>query len=298
LIGRLLRIIRQESPDIVHLHSRRGADLLGGIAGRLAGARVVHSRRVDNPESPFIVRLKYRLYDRVITISDGIYQVLLQEGVKADRLRCVRSAVSPGSFKETCDRTWFLETFSLDDDVVVMGVIAQLIPRKGHRYLFQAMPDLLGDFPRLKLLIFGKGALEQELKQQVSSMGLTEHVAFAGFRTDLPRILPCLDLVVHPALMEGLGISLLQAAGAGVPIVAVNAGGMPEIVREGENGVLVPPGDSRSLSEAISRLLSDTEMRRGMGEAGKKLVAAEFTVARMVEGNLMVYRELMTERGG
>lgn len=294
MIWRIRRIIKRERPDLVHLHSRRGADILGGLAARLAGVPVVLSRRVDNPESLYVVRWKYRLYHKVITISEGIYQVLLREGVEADKLVCVRSAVSPDAYEHACDIGWFRETFGLDGAAMTLGVIAQLIPRKGHRFLLHGMPELLASYPSLRLLIFGKGPLEKQLRQQVAELGLNDAVTFAGFRTDLPRILPCLDLVVHPALMEGLGISLLQAAGAGVPIIAVNAGGMPEVVHDEINGLLAPAGDTGALIEAIGRLLSDRELRVRMGQAGRSLVESKFSIDRMVEGNLQVYRDLLS----
>jgi len=297
LIWRLRHIIRRERPDIVHLHSRRGADLLGGVVARLAGVKTVLTRRVDNPEASFVARWKYRLYDRVVTISEGIRQVLLAEGVAADRLVCVRSAVSPDSFRTDCEQGWFRQAFGLARDATVLAVIAQLIPRKGHRFLLRALPGLVTEFPGIRVIFFGQGELESRLRQQVGEAGLADRVLFAGFRTDLPRILPCLDMVVHPALMEGLGIALLQAAGAGVPIVAVNAGGMPEIVRDGNNGLLVPPGDSAALAAAILRLLSDRPLMQRMGQAGRALVESEFSIDRMVEGNLQVYRGLCATYG-
>jgi glycosyltransferase involved in cell wall biosynthesis len=122
-------------------------------------------------------------------------------------------------------------------------------------------------------------------------------VRLAGFREDLPGVLPCLDLVVHPATMEGLGVSLLQAASAGVPIVASNAGGMPEAVRDGLNGLLVPPGDVAALGAAVGRLLRQPALAKRMGRAGRVLMRSEFSIDVMVEGNLTVYRELLTERG-
>jgi glycosyltransferase involved in cell wall biosynthesis len=297
LIWRLNRIIRMERPDIVHLHSRRGADLLGGIVARLAGVKTVLSRRVDNPEPPFVARWKYRLYDRVVTISEGIRQVLLAEGVDPRRLVCVRSAVSADAYSQQCDEAWFRQLFGLAGNETVLAVIAQLIPRKGHRFLLQVLPALLGEFPGVRVIFFGQGSLEDRLRQQVGEKGLGDRVTFAGFRSDLPQIMPCLDLVVHPALMEGLGIALLQAAGAGVPIVAVNAGGMPEVVRDGVNGLLVPPGDSAALANAIRRLLSDRPLMQRMGQAGMKLVESEFSIDGMVEGNLRVYRELCSAHG-
>ena len=297
MIWRIRGIIKRERPDLVHLHSRRGAEILGGLAARWAGVPVVLSRRVDNPESPRVVHWKYRLYDRVVTISQGIYQVLLAEGVEVGKLVCVRSAVGPEGYQRSCDTAWFRGTFGLTGSDLVMAVIAQLIPRKGHRFLLDAMPALLESFPALRLIFFGQGAEETALRGQVKALGLQDRVIFAGFRTDLPKILPCLDLVVHPALMEGLGISLLQAAGAGVPIVAVNAGGMPEVVRDGLNGLLVPPADTPALRDAIRRLLSDRQLLQRMGQAGTELVEREFSIDRMVEGNLQVYREITANNG-
>ncbi len=297
LIWRLKRIIKRERPDIVHLHSRRGAEIMGGLAARMAGIKTILSRRVDNPESPIMVHWKYRLYQRVITISEGIYRVLREEGVEENKLICVRSAVAPEAYERDCDSNWFHEVFSLLEDTTTLGVIAQLIPRKGHRFLLDAMPELLASFPSLRLLLFGQGPLESELRRHVDKLDLGDKVIFTGFRTDLPRILPCLDLVVHPALMEGLGISLLQAAGAGLPIVAVSAGGMPEVVRDGYNGLLVPPSDTPALIQAISQLLSDRMLMERMGQAGSALVENEFSIDRMVEGNLQVYSDLCVGNG-
>jgi len=298
LIWRLHRLIRRERPDLVHLHSRRGADTLGGLAARLAGAKTVVSRRVDNPESRFVVKWKYRLYDRVVTISQGIAEVLLGEGLPPHKLVCVRSAVDVAAFREGCDRAWFRETFGLDEGDTVMAVVAQLIPRKGHRVLLEALPGLIDRHPGLRVLIFGRGPLEQELSEAIRAPGLRGRVTLAGFRNDLPRIFPCLDLLAHPALMEGLGIALLQAASSGLPIVACHAGGMPEAVEDGVTGRLVPPGDAAALAEALEPLLADASLRRRMGEAGREKMRREFSLERMVEGNLAVYRELVGETGG
>ncbi len=293
LIPRLYRLIRAAQPDLVHIHSRIGADVMGGIAARLAEVPIVHSRRQDNPESRWAVALKYRLYDRVIAISEGIGRVLLSEGLPTEKLRCIRSAVDARPFQHSCDEAWFRAEFRLPEDSRVMGIVAQLIPRKGHRFLLQAMPELRREFPELHLIIFGKGAAEADIREAIRSQGLERCVQLAGFRDDLPRILPCLDLLVHPALMEGLGVSLLQAASAGVPIVATQVGGIPEAVRDGLNGLLVPPGNVEALGQAIARILRDTELARRLGESGRELVAREFSVDGMVEGNLRVYRELL-----
>ena len=297
MVGRLYRLIRASRPDLVHLHSRIGADVMGGIAARLAGVPVIHTRRVDNPEPRWLVALKYRLHDRVIAISEGIGQVLISEGLPAAKLRVVRSAVDHERYAAPVDRAAVRERVQVSTDAFLIGVIAQLIPRKGHRFLLDALPELIAAHPQIQVRFLGQGPLADDLQHRIDAAGLGDHVRLSGFRDDLPEILPALDLVVHPALMEGLGVSLLQAASAGVPIVASRAGGIPEAVREGENGLLVPPGDVAALCAAIGTLLDDPERRRALGAGGRALMAREFSIDAMVEGNLAVYRELLDATG-
>lgn len=296
LIARLYRLIQNVKPDIVHLHSRIGADVMGGLAARLGGTPVIHSRRNDNPESRWMVALKYRLHDRVIAISEGIGRVLLSEGLPAAKLRYARDAVDAEEWQEPRDRDWFAQAFGIGPAQPVIGVVAQLIPRKGHRYLIEAVARIVGDHPDLQALFFGQGPQEVELIQAIQDRGLECTIRLAGFRPDLPRILPCLDVLVHPALMEGMGVSLLQGACAAVPIIASRVGGIPEAVSAGETGILVAPADPLELAGALARLLEDPGLRRCMGMAGRQRVMREFSPQVMVEANLAVYREVL--RGG
>ena len=293
LIRRLYQIMRKTRPDIVHLHGRIGADVMGGIAARLAGVPVVHSRRVDNPERRLVVAMKYRLHDRVIAISQGIERVLLSEGLPANKLRCVRDAIEITPIVECPERDWFEREFELQPGTLVIGVVAQLIRRKGHQVLLEALPEVLAHSPELKVLFFGKGPLEAELRDTINRMGLAERVQLTGFRDDLSRVLPCLDVLVHPALKEGLGVSLLQASCARLPIVASRVGGIPEAVRDGETGLLVEPGDPVELARALIRLLSDASLRQRLGQAGRRWVEEAFSADLMVDGNLAIYREVL-----
>jgi glycosyltransferase involved in cell wall biosynthesis len=293
LVPRLARLIRDERPDLVHLHSRIGADLMGGIAARLTGVPVVHTRRVDNPEARWLVALKYRLHDRVIAISEGIARVLRGEGLPPEKLRVVRSAVDWQRYAGPGDRAAAAARLGVPATGPWLAVVAQLIERKGHRFLLRALPPLVAAHPDLRVFFFGQGPQGPDLARQIQALGLGAHVTLAGFRDDLDELLPCLDLLVHPALMEGLGVSLLQAASAGVPIVASRAGGIPEAVRNGENGLLVPPGDVAALGAALAALLADPARRRALGTGGRALMAREFSIDAMVEGNLGVYRELL-----
>jgi glycosyltransferase involved in cell wall biosynthesis len=295
LLMRLKQVIHETAPDLIHVHSRRGADLWGGLAARLTGTPAVLSRRVDNPEPPWLVALKYRPYRRVITISEGIRRVLLGEGLDPARVVCVPSAIRADEYAGPCDRDAFRRELGVPKDAPVAGMVAQLIQRKGHRHLIAALPAVLREHPAMHVAVFGQGPLRAELERQAREAGIAAHLHFLGFRTDLPQCLGCLDLLVHPADMEGLGVSLLQGAAAGLPLIGSRAGGIPEIVRDGESGLLVAPGDVDALATAMNRLLGDRELARRLGEGGRRLVAERFDVRAMVAGNLAVYRAVLGE---
>lgn len=292
LLPRLRRIIRRERPHVVHLHSRRGADTLGALAALWTGARIVLSRRVDNPERPLVVWLKYRLYDRVITISQAIQRILAAQGVDARKLVCVRSAVEPDGWQSPETRERLCAEFSLEESAPIVAMAAQFIPRKGHDVLLAALPDVVEHYPDVQVLLFGKGREQETIQHEVEERGLSRNVFFAGFRDDLQRWLGALDLLVHPAFREGLGVALLQAASAGLPIVACDAGGMGEVVLDGQTGLLVPPGDAAALGTAMLSLLADPELAQRLARGARARVEEVFSVAAMARGNLAVYRSL------
>ncbi|MFZ0131118.1 MAG: glycosyltransferase family 4 protein [Desulfobacterales bacterium] len=296
VIVRLRRIIAAEKPDLVHVHSRRGADVWGALAARSRRVPALVTRRVDNPEPTLIARVKYGWYARVIAISDGIRRVLAAEGVPAEKIVCVPSGVDHARFGRPCDRPWFRREFGLLPAQRTIAMIAQFIPRKGHRFLIDAARQILARCPAARFLFFGRGPLESDLRRRCAEAGIADRVVFAGFRADLERILPCLDLVVHPAEMEGLGVSLLQAAAAGVPIVAAPAGGIPEIVHDRVNGYLVAASDTGALTDRVTKILADPELAKRLGAAGRKMVCARFSTGAMVAGNIAVYRDVLSNR--
>ncbi|HKX93219.1 MAG TPA: glycosyltransferase, partial [Methylibium sp.] len=170
MAGRLRALIRTERPALVHLHSRRGSDLWGGLAARRESVPAVLSRRVDNPEPRWWVAAKYRLYAKVVAISEGIRRVLLAEGLGERQVVCVHSAVDTEAYRpEPADRTWLRAEFGLADDEPVLAMAAQFIPRKGHRTLLAALPAVLAAQPRLRALLFGQGPELDAIRAQVAA---------------------------------------------------------------------------------------------------------------------------------
>ena len=296
-IARFRRVLRKEQPDIVHLHSRRGADYLGGVASRMEQCRVVLSRRVVSREPKWIVPWKYRLYERVVAISDSVRDTLIRSGVDPLKIVVVPSGVDSDQYRPEGDRDWLASEFGVDADAPLIGMVANYIPIKGHRFLVEALPAVLERFPNLKVLCFGRGDHEASVARQIVRAGLADHVIMAGFRTDLDRVLGGLDLLVHPATREGLGVSLLQASSCGVPIVASRIGGIPEVVEDGVTGILVPPENPEALTAAITQMLKNPDSARQMGRRGRKRIQAQLTVVQMVRGTMAVYSELLNTRG-
>jgi glycosyltransferase involved in cell wall biosynthesis len=185
--------------------------------------------------------------------------------------------------------------FGLPDDVVAVGMVAQFIPRKGHAHLLTAAPVVIAAVPNVRFILFGRGPEEGAVRKQIAADGLTGHVVVAGFRDDLDRLLPDLDVMVHPVEREGLGVALLQAAACGVPVVASAVGGVPEAVRDGESGLLVPAGDAGALARALIDLLADAERRRSMGRRSREMALREFAISVMVERHLDLYDALLAD---
>ncbi len=296
-IWRLSRWLRSNRIELLHVHSRRGADWMGALAARQAGVPAILSRRVDNPPGRLLVRLMGRSYRRVICISDAIREVLQAHGVDETNLLTIRSAVDAARYQLAEVLPDARQQLVGDAPAgPVIAVIAQLIERKGHRFLIDGLPGLRERFPGLQAVFLGQGGLADELRAVVRSAGLQDCVHFAGFRDDLIALLPAIDVVVHPALMEGLGVSLLQVAAAGIPVVAFAAGGVREAVAHDHSGILVRTADSVSLAAAVGRLLGDPALARALGDNARRRVESDFSIRALVQRHDALYDVLAEER--
>jgi glycosyltransferase involved in cell wall biosynthesis len=184
------------------------------------------------------------------------------------------------------------EAFFLPHGAPVVGNIAALVPHKGQRYLIDAAHLVVQQVPDARFVILGEGELREHLEKQVHEHHLEKHVLLPGFRMDVLGCLKGFDLFAMSSVTEGLGTSLLDAMAASRPIVATTAGGIPEIVEDGVNGLLVPPRDHHALAGAIVRALHDPALRRRLGDAGFARVNERFTVEKMVAATAGVYERV------
>ena len=296
--GPLRKLIRAHAPDVVHVHSRRGADLVGGRCARRAGAPAVLTRRVDSREPAWWARLKYRPYSVVVSISSAVESELVDHvGLDPGRVTRVASAVDTERHRpDFSARARLAVTSNNPPGSVVIGVVAQLIPRKGHALVLDCLQEVISRHPEVRVLCFGRGPQERALRRRIAARGLAAHVRLMGFRDDIAALMPGLDLLVHPARREGLGVAVLEAMSCGVPVVASDAGGIPDIVEHERSGLLFASGDSRELCAAVLRMLDDEALRLRLARAGRERVKSRFSVQRMSRRYMKVYNRVLSAR--
>ena len=292
---RLNRVIKKLQPDIIHAHDAHGVAMaslalsLGAAAAKYVEPPLVVSRRVDfHLRHNSFSRWKHRQVDCFIAASEAIRQMLIGDGVPAERTVTVHEGIDVEHVL-AAPLVDVHQAFFLPHGAPVVGNIAALVPHKGQRHLIEAAHIVVQKLPDVRFVILGEGELREALERLVKEYHLEKHVLLPGFRTDVFGCLKSFDLFVMSSVTEGLGTSLLDAMACSRPIVATSTGGIPEVVDDGVTGLLVPPRDHAALATAIATLVSDKQRRWAMGDAGFARVTSKFTVERMIAGTAAVY---------
>jgi glycosyltransferase involved in cell wall biosynthesis len=290
---KLSRVIRQWQPQVVHAHDPH-AVAMAALALSFGAAEtrplMVVSRRVDfHLKHNSFSRWKYRQADLFIAASGAIGAILERDGIPADQIVVVHDGIDVAKIGRLPAVDIHAELW-LPHGAPVIANVGALVAHKGQKHLIDAMPLVLRDVPDARLVVFGEGELRPALEKQIKDLQLDKHVLLPGFREDVLQLVKSAELFVMSSVTEGLGSTVLDAMAMKLAVVGTQAGGIPEAVAHGETGLLVRPGDPRALATAISRLLRDRPLRQRMGDAGHARVAAQFGVARMLEGTLDAYR--------
>jgi glycosyltransferase involved in cell wall biosynthesis len=252
----------------------------------------VVSRRVDfAPIRNLFSRWKYgRPQVRDLTVSNAVRQVMLSSGIPDAQVRTIHSGID----LKRCDHVPEASP-PFPPGTRVLGTVGHLAGHKGHRYLLDAMQLIVQEEPSVGLAIAGTGDLRAELEAQAEALGIARQVCFTGFRHDILSLIRCFEIFVFPSNLEGLGTSVLDAMALGKPVVATQAGGIPEMVQDGVTGLLVPPRDPKALAQAILQLLRQPVLATRFGEAGARRVQQHFTSERMALQTMQVYHQLVDD---
>jgi len=296
-VARIRAYLRKTQPQIVHTFLLT-ASLYGRLAAILARVPIVVGTEVNiyqrkRRHHAMAERLLMAGTDRVIVSAAAVRDFYIAQ-VHADpaKVEVIYNAVDFTRSQANVPGAAMRSALGVPADAPAAGVIARLTEQKGHRFLFEA----LAGHPALAsvhLLVIGGGALRDDLMRRVDDLGLVPRVHFLGARRDLGDLLGAMDVFVMPSLWEGLPLSLVLAMGAGLPSVATNVAGIPEVVDAGRTGLLVPPADAAALGEALACLFGDAALRQQMGGEARASVLPRFGVDRYVASVVGVYDQLM-----
>jgi glycosyltransferase involved in cell wall biosynthesis len=300
-VASLADCVRRFQPDIVNPHLFRSTLVAAPLAKTLGVARVVetyHGReawRRGTLNGSFVVdRIVSRCVDRVIAVSEAARNFLVRvKRIPADKVVVIPNGRDLTRYRPGRDRAEIRRALGLGADAAVIGVIGRLEEQKGHAYVLDALPRVAARFPHARLLVVGEGSLRGALEQRCREVGLGGSVIFTGFRTEVPRLLDAMDLVVLPSLYEGMPLTAIEASAMGKPVVATNVDGTGEVVVDGETGRLVPPADVSALGDAILELLADPDASRRMGQAGLRRSWDRFELGVQVAATAEAYRGVL-----
>ncbi len=315
-LPRLLQLLRREHVDLIHTHLY-AANLIGRLAGALSGIPILSSlhspdyepaQLVDNPRMTRRKLAILRSLDRfTIWASDPHFLAVSQYvaksaqhslGIDSDKIHLSYNPINLTDFNPDSGDTGALRTeLGLTPNTPVVLCVARFDPMKGLKYLLQAIPQLVEHFPTITVLFIGSGPPEAQAWNisLAEQLGVASNVRFLGVKRDVHRYLALCDVFVLPSLYEGMGIALVEAMAMERACVSTNSTAIPEVVADGQSGILVPPMNPSALAEAISGLLENPALRAQMGAAGRRIVAERFNVERTISDLERLYQQLASK---
>ncbi|MFQ5963092.1 MAG: glycosyltransferase family 4 protein [Candidatus Scalinduaceae bacterium] len=300
------KMIKRYNIDFIHTHDSR-SDVIGVLVSkmnRIAMISFAHgwlnwtSSLSKERLYAYLEALAVSLSDGIVVASNDMQQDLLIKGIPKRKIFHIPYGIDTRKFNINTEGSYFREEFDIPIDIPLIGTVGRIHPWKGHRYFLEAAKIVSGKYTEAMFLIVGDAAFDrhrkykQELLELVQAMNIKEKVIFTGSRSDVTQIMKSMDLFVLPSLREPFGIVILEAQACGKPVIATSVGGIPEVIKDGDTGILVKPKDSDGLADAIITLLGDREKMRKMGLSGRERVEALFSTDRMVKETEELYRAI------
>jgi len=294
----LARLLRREKVDIVEIYGLR-ANIIGRLAAKTAGVPVVITGvlSTDDWRKWYHVWLDRATNWAVTGWIPNAYacerSLMEREGYTAERIHVIYDGIDVSYWTRNPDpsvRSRFRKNWGYNEDNIVFVTVANLRLDKGVQFLIEAIPAVLQECAQARFLLVGIDLMAGRLQDRCKQLGIEHAVAFAGFRRDIRNIYEAADVAVLPSLREGLPICLIEAMSMELPVVATWVSGTPELVSDGDTGVLVPPGDVKVLTKALITMTSSAEQRGQMGQAARNRVCTMFAIDRMIEELLDYYQ--------
>lgn len=307
---KLYQYIKKEKFHSVQTYTTK-AGFIGRLAARLAGVPVIIHNILELPQNSAgnpILKFLYKTMEQIAarwadfiitTTNPNRNQILQNHIVPPERLAAIPEGIELKNYEEVkADPLQKRKELGIPDGVILTGTVARLEAAKGHKYLLEAVKQVLETRKDVYFVMVGKGHLQAELEEKTKELGIQDYTRFLGFRDDMPEILQSIDLFVLPSLWEGQGVVLMEAMCYKKPVIACEVGGVVDVVKDGENGLLVPPRNPGRLADAILRILDMPDKMKEMGDAGYRRIAEKFRDSEMNDRRFEVYRKLYGEKLG
>ncbi len=293
---RLLSLIRRERVDIVNTHSPKDS-WIASFAARLAlRPQLIRTRHVSIPIRNHPFNIVYKLPHRIITCGEKIRERMIEVNrLPEEKIVSIPTGVDLDRFNPERVKGDIRKELGIEENAPLVGSISIIRTEKGYPYFLEAAQGILKVKPETRFLIVGPEPKGDTLAQEVRKRGLEDKIIMPGPREDIPQVLASLDIFVLSSLREGVPQGVAQALAMEKPVVATDVGGVPELIRNDQTGLLVPPADSRALAKAILELLEDREKAKRLGKNGRKLIEERFSQESMIEKIEDLYRELLRE---
>jgi len=291
---KVAKILRHEKPDVIHTHNTQPL-IDGTIGALLAGVQtIVHTDHArvfpDKRRYMFAEWLMSHFAYKVVGVSDDTSRNLVRyEKIAGKKVVTIPNGVDEEKFSIEIDKEAKRRELGISGNGPIIGLGVRLAEGKGINFLLSAMPDIIERFPDITLVIAGDGLAKAQLEKQSIELGIVRNVLFLGPRLDIPDLLKLFDLYILPSLSEGLPMVLLEAMAAGCPIVATNVGGIPTLIKHGDSGSLVEPGNPNGLAAEIVELLSNRELRNRYAKNGQCAVHKKFSADIMTRKYEQLY---------
>ena len=300
LPGRIAALARRHDARILQTHLF-AANAWGRLAGRLARVPVViATEHTVRPQRRWRELLAERALapwtSAYVVVSEAMGRTLARQLPSlSDRIVAIPNGVDLAAFSGDAEesRAALRDELGCGPETRLLGVLANLTPDKGHRFLLQAVASMGDAAQDLRLVLIGEGAEREAIAAQARDLGLADQVTLLGHRNDVPRLLPGLDLLAQPSVREGMPVGILEGMAAGLPIAATDVGGTTEALDGGNCGLLVPPRDPAALRRALEELLGDPDRAGSLAAAGRRRVEQRYSVASMVRRTEDLYDRLL-----
>jgi len=294
---RIAQFCRKNKFDILHLHSAHALSI--GLWAKFFynKLKLIAVRRVDfhikkNRFSHF--KYKNKFLDKIVCISDRIKKVLLEDGIPEEKLTTIHSGIDIHKFENVSPPEDFKKKLGIPQNHILIGTVAAIVGHKDYPNLLKAARIVINKMDNVTFCAVGDGSGKDKIVQMANKLELDKRFIFTGFRKDVGNFLKSYDIFVLASKMEGLGTSILDAQAVGLPVVGCKTGGIPEVVLNNKNGILVPPQDPQKLADVILSLINDPAKMKEFSKSAIEDVK-QFDIKETIKNNLQLYEKLTNE---